>query len=907
MPSSVLSESAAAIILVMESIKQQEEIEMIPMTKGKGFPFLYDSLWTKTQSRDVEEARNATYGVLIEYGILQLSMRSDLSLKFKFQEKNWGRFLMNLQGECEKLPSLGINVKHKNKPTESWNIRLVERIDEKLVTEAYQVLKDGKMNNGSIGKYLGVYLAAYKRAKDKINPVSKPNPSSSSQPTDEKSTSLKKRKAAKKNEENDQNKKHKASNDVTMLIDYGETGPIDENMKTIQKLRNENKAQEIIIERLIGLNTLQNKKMYELEKIVDESLQREKVAFLRMQRDYNETMNLVRTEQSRLEQGPNESLRSRTLKESIVIHKNQLLCDALKATCKGYLGLDKRGTRISESKRVLDTIACALRYGLEELDLSNYPWLENGNIPIQQVWSIISNDLGFSYRIQSNTERAINQIRSNDELTFLDFDRLLNRKERKDCIQTKAKIYVEMYSHNDNNGHRPDSNGGDPVEINGEKHPIRIWEDMTTWDEKYEDFKASEEYKQFKELNPDQTIGKTNFRKFVCPCLKDPKLESCVDLILTQVEECARAIDRALKEDREFKRKLDTCTCYLHRTFQYNKLFKNVSTLSSHCSFVPIEELVRGKTVRGIIKNTCCPAVPDEDLACGHEASKRVPSFIPWSCINDAKLCQGCLKKQPMRHDICHTYMNNLRTYRCLVWTRVEIENSSSMQEELKEKEMTFSELIDFTMKKIKDARIHYVKGRWNQHARDLIMEMLDPKKGVALFTDFAATVNLRAKMTDNSSVDSHALIQVFYKFSNRRIVPYEKKKDGSTGEHLLLNTDVTQYFGSTHSKGKSNDWVFATRALLHEIDKHEKKREIQYKKDSNGDYILDSNTGERIQLPFTYWVSTDGAPTQYKCRQHFIFIASIQERFPGRNIRIVHIVASKSTLLQPRQQRTAV
>lgn len=157
---------------------------------------------------------------------------------------------------------------------------------------------------------------------------------------------------------------------------------------------------------------------------------------------------------------------------------------------------------------------------------------------------------------------------------------------------------------------------------------------------------------------------------------------------------------------------------------------------------------------------------------------------------------------------------------------------------------------------------------------------MLDPKHGMAIFTDFAATTNLSADKSDNSAVDGHAIIAVFFTYNNQRHVFY-MNYNGEGDYHIVTKCSVTQFIGGTESKGKSNDWVFHNRCLEELIRKNEESREVQFDADGN-------------ELVYTYFVCTDGCPNQYKCRQNFLSAAKqCCERFPNK-IRIVCMIATK-------------
>jgi hypothetical protein len=83
--------------------------------------------------------------------------------------------------------------------------------------------------------------------------------------------------------------------------------------------------------------------------------------------------------------------------------------------------------------------------------------------------------------------------------------------------------------------------------------------------------------------------------------------------------------------------------------------------------------------------------------------------------------------------------------------------------------------------------------------------------------TDFSATLDLRARETVNSSVDSHAFLDNFVVISNHRkaFVSQRHNDEAVTTEISLNDCDVYQFLGSTMSKGKKRITLVTTHVYV--------------------------------------------------------------------------------------------
>jgi hypothetical protein len=564
----------------------------------------------------------------------------------------------------------------------------------------------------------------------------------------------------------------------------------------------------------------------------------------------------------------------------------QDICKGIKSVMKNELLVEdedhrKVGTRFIPQKKLLDTILAVIAQGLKAAR-STYNATK------------IASFLGVNRKLYLKATTNITALADGNK-SFYEIESLLQRKTRQDAVRPKSSQFISDYSHNDDNSHRPDSNESKAKTIKGTVHRPRIWENVLTQKEKHADFIESTEYAQFKAQYPDLTIPTDVFMEQVCKCIRNPKDESCVDIDYSELEEFASAIRLAVRNDPMLKESIEQCTCEAHTT-------EGSQT---------IDTIVKGTTVREIIEATCCAAVEDPNMACGVGTSKLIPKFIPWKCICSNNSCEDCgiertltdlmvcpliqvpedLRQQQQadnqnpleeeRHQGGEpTSQPGEKEYDCRVWCKVDIQNSASTQTELREKRKTWRQLVHGFQMSLANARKHHVVLKWCTHQFKLLKIMIDPKLALSIFTDFAATGNLRADKSDNSSIDGHIILAIYFMFSGQREVEF-LNEDGSLDKHLLTKCDITQFIGGTESKGKSNDWIYHNCCILYLIEENESTRVLQYDERGN-------------ELVFTYFICTDACAGQYRCRQNFLSAAKICCEKVRNKIRIVYSIATK-------------
>eukprot|EP00957_Ditylum_brightwellii_P192632 14667088-Ditylum_brightwellii.AAC.1 len=135
-------------------------------------------------------------------------------------------------------------------------------------------------------------------------------------------------------------------------------------------------------------------------------------------------------------------------------------------------------------------------------------------------------------------------------------------------------------------------------------------------------------------------------------------------------------------------------------------------------------------------------------------------------------------------------------------------------------------------------------------------MTMSNAEKHHALCTNFGSTLDLFASEKDNSSVDNHAALCIFFVLSNWRNVKY-KTEEGEYKDTVVNDCDKWLVFGDTMSRGKKNDHIFHNARFTYIIKIYDMEQE---------------NEGKG-NIP-TNIIHTDNFPTQYKCRQNFLEVA---------------------------------
>jgi hypothetical protein len=160
--------------------------------------------------------------------------------------------------------------------------------------------------------------------------------------------------------------------------------------------------------------------------------------------------------------------------------------------------------------------------------------------------------------------------------------------------------------------------------------------------------------------------------------------------------------------------------------------------------------------------------------------------------------------------------------------------------------------------RQIELCRVHLNEASWLNLTRKIDLFTLADDV-VLICTDFSASLDLRAKLTDNCSQDNHAVLAIYYVQQNRREI-HCVDKDGTTIKKVVFDTQVFFFFGDSQSKGKKNDHIFHNACLAHILD------------------YVKRNRARNGQIPLSRAIVwTDNCGGQYKCCHNFWKIANAE------------------------------
>ena len=331
-------------------------------------------------------------------------------------------------------------------------------------------------------------------------------------------------------------------------------------------------------------------------------------------------------------------------------------------------------------------------------------------------------------------------------------------KKRKTITRTLLRQLqiqsVKEFCHSDESS-TIDSNSKRLVEVKSddkvEKHVGRVWI-VSTIDEQHALFLESETVQTYLQLHPTyKPPSRSYFYDLRCPCLALPTIQSCINIWISSAQQYMRAISKYIRTNKTIKDAL-TSTSW-------------VRLLTGH--------------VDEFIDSVCCQKVPHPELVCGVGLSKRIPSFIPWSCLHgDCANC-GIEKVHKISENKC--LMKNKTIIHLLEWKDIprqglRKDGKPNTQLELTRTQLPVDEVMVKLLEQLVICRKHIGRYRWINHCRKLDYTMSDPDRCQIICTNFGATFALCAAVKDNSSVDNHADICIFFVLTNWRNVRYLKK-----------------------------------------------------------------------------------------------------------------------------------
>ena len=370
--------------------------------------------------------------------------------------------------------------------------------------------------------------------------------------------------------------------------------------------------------------------------------------------------------------------------------------------------------------------------------------------------------------------------------------------------------------------------------------------------------------------NKQATVGYDVFKHALAKVSKfvsNPLPESCVDEKISGLEHMMAALLSVVKKHKDILEKY------------------NPETDGGGLDHDGIYEALRQAGAHKMVQAVCCETEEQPDLHI--DESKPCPKMIPFRCTHDGikkERCNCCGVEKSLGILECLTVPDSEvadEVVEVMVWSDSEQQGTKNgkqnTQRELNSEQMSVKELVKRFKKQLNICIPHYQEIFWMKLMMDLDFIRLT-KEGILIFTDFAAVMVLRAFQVKNSSVDGHAHCANFVVMSNpREATVTETRKENDVeiminDNMMIFTVDVHHFFAETMSKGKLNDHQMHIVSLDALIKKYkgifcERGVELKY---------------------VNMW--TDNCPNQYRCRQHFIQIASGEERHPG--ITITHRLA---------------
>ena len=207
-----------------------------------------------------------------------------------------------------------------------------------------------------------------------------------------------------------------------------------------------------------------------------------------------------------------------------------------------------------------------------------------------------------------------------------------------------AKMCCKCFCHSDS-ASRIDTNQWNLVKIRGTEipHEPRIWE-ATTVNEKIEKFLDSIEYKTHLATHPHATICRLVFSDNLCPCVRDPTPQSCVDEKKPTVDEFAKGIWSVFLHDKYLKCQLESCQCPTHLEMRATE---ENHTSPSKPSFEQL--MISGHLDKKSASTTCLPVFHSNlHLNFGLDVT-RISKFVKWKCR--AGTCADCgVERNLLKH-----------------------------------------------------------------------------------------------------------------------------------------------------------------------------------------------------------------------------------------------------------------
>ena len=424
------------------------------------------------------------------------------------------------------------------------------------------------------------------------------------------------------------------------------------------------------------------------------------------------------------------------------------------------------GVRQKETQKSIDALITAICFADDDEVFSN---------------KAIRRRLGCTYSlIKKGREAAKKMMTTGKELNPSP------RKTRKDYIQPEARRCIVEFCRSDDYS-RIDTNCFKTIKVKcphteeEEELQRRIWL-VVGLDNNFELFSKSEIYNTFLLQYPGHTIGRTVFFHNLCPSVTDPKPESCVD-------EKTSAVQHYM-----------TCILTFLRRPNVKEELKNYVAPEGGLNYDETVDVLKRARAGDIIEAVCCRVEEHSDLQFCQTVS--APKLIPYRCTHGT--CQDCGIHKRLTILQHPTLKDNPMLVQVHEWDEGTRQGTKrgrpATQRELTQRVRRLSDILISFRQAINTCIPHYQDILWIRQVMKNDIRTL-PDNTLLVFTDFSATLVLRALEAKNSSVDAHAVLDNFVCLYKRRKAKVKEKDKEEEVE--IFTCDVHHFFADTISAGK--------------------------------------------------------------------------------------------------------
>ena len=304
-----------------------------------------------------------------------------------------------------------------------------------------------------------------------------------------------------------------------------------------------------------------------------------------------------------------------------------------------------------------------------------------------------------------------------------------------------------------------DSNSRKIITINGRPHVGRVWLAKTI-DEQYQMFLVSDVLENITTQESQFHVpSKSFFYHNRCPCVSSPVLQSCVDIHMSKCMHYMRALGKFIRRP-DIKMMLECCDCEQHKKIKTEQWQTYMSS-----------------RVEDIVELSCCQRAAHPHLKYGIGSGARVPNLLKWDCVNN--VCVACGVDTKLQLKTCEILSNSELIINVLEWINAPRQGmkkgKQNTQLELGLQKVAVKDVVDRLRDALVVCRLHMAQYEWRNTMRKIDTLMSDRNLYRVIMTDFGATLDLSAAKKDNSSVDNHAVICIFFVNLNWRNVKYKQ------------------------------------------------------------------------------------------------------------------------------------